>query len=456
MNLKRYYFVFVTFVLMGIVSQVSHADTTLQCNTPAEKAACQAELQNVLAEEAAAQAQLKQAQGQSASLSQAIAVLTAKIKAAQLDIKAKNILIQTLGNDIKDKSSHIADLEASIEKSKQTISDILRKTREVDAYTLPEVLLSQSTVAGFFQDNDTFGALQQSLQDTMTSLRTDQTTTSAEKDTLTKRQDAEVDARYAIQQQEKNIESDQAEQKRLLSISKGNEKAYSTVVAEKQAKAAQIRAALFNLAGAKAIPFGDAYNYALQVQKVTGVPPAFLLAIITQESNLGSNVGQCYISGPSGDGIYVKTGKVVSGVMKPTRDVQPFLQITSALGIDPYQTPVSCPLSYGYGGAMGPAQFIPSTWILDGFNQRIRNALGISTMPNPWNPLDAFMASGIYLADLGADSSSYTHQRTAACKYYSGTTCYNATTGRANVGLPYGQSVMSLADKIQTEKIDQL
>ena len=441
-------------ILSLIIPKISSADTTPQCVTPAEKAACEAQLQQVLQEEAQAQAQLKDAQNQSTSLQQQIDVLTAKIKAAQLDIKAKNLLIQTLGNDIKDKSNHIADLETSIDNGKQTLADLLRKTREMDAYSLPEVLLSQSTVTGFFNDMDTFDSLQQGLQSTFDSLRADEASTSAEKDALTTRQNKEMDARYAIQEQEKNIQSDQAEQKQLLSISKGNEKAYSSLVAEKAAKAAQIRSALFNLAGANAIQFGDAYNYALQVQKQTGVPPAFLLAIITQESNLGANVGQCYISGASGDGVYVKTGKLVSGVMKPTRDVQPFMAITSALGLDPYKTPVSCPLSYGYGGAMGPAQFIPSTWILSDFNNRIKSALGISTMPNPWNPLQAFMAAGIYLADLGAGSNSYTAQKNAACKYYSGRSC-----GYATGNTSYGTSVLNLAyfnsNSIQS-KIDQL
>src|SRR5260221_88933 len=73
--------------------------------------------------------------------------------------------------------------------------------------------------------------------------------TTVEKDALTARQNKEEDARQAIQQQEIEIQSDQAEQKKLLSISKGNEQAYSSIVAAKAAQAAQIRAALFPLAG---------------------------------------------------------------------------------------------------------------------------------------------------------------------------------------------------------------
>jgi hypothetical protein len=439
MNIRRYFFVAALAIFAFPAFSRAQTDSTPTCNTPEQKAACQAMLQQVLAEEAQAQQSLVDAQSKSASLSQAISVLAAKIKAAQLDIKAKNLLIQTLGTDIQDKANHIADLEDHITKGKQTMADLLRRTREMDQYSLPEVLLSQSTVAGFFKDVDSFDSLQQSLQNVGDQLRNDQASTSAEKDALTVRQNKEMDARYAIQQQEKNIESDQAQQKQLLSISKGNEKAYSSLVAQKAAKAAQIRSALFSLAGANAIQFGDAYNYAVQVYKSTGVPPAFLLAILKQETNIGGNVGTCYLTNTGdGSGINTKTNAYVANVMKPSRDVQPFINITSTLGLDYKSSVVSCPQSVGYGGGMGPAQFIASTWML--LKDRVAGALGISDMPNPWRPADAFMAAGIYLSDLGANSSSYTAQKNAACKYYSGRACGYVTGATA-----YGNSVLNLA-----------
>jgi hypothetical protein len=76
--------------------------------------------------------------------------------------------------------------------------------------------------------------------------------------------------------------------------------------------------------------------------------------------------------------------------------------------------------------------------------------LGIAT-PNPWKPLDAFMAAGIYLSDLGADSTSYTAQRNAACRYYSGGSCKTS-----NGSTSYGNSVMALADRIQRDQINLL
>ena len=216
-------------------------------------------------------------------------------------------------------------------------------------------------------------------------------------------------------------------------------------MAEQQAKAAQIRAALFALAGGGGpIAFGDAYNYALEAQKSTGIDPAFLLAILTQESNLGANVGKCYLSDTTTGAGVSTTGRTWPNLMKPSRDIQPFLDITSALGRDPLKTVVSCPIAGagGYGGAMGPAQFIASTWVL--LQDRLQSALG--HYPNPWSPEDAFMASAMYLSDLGASGDSYTSELRAACKYYGtgGSTC------------SYGRSVMSKASDIQTNMIDPL
>jgi membrane-bound lytic murein transglycosylase B len=234
----------------------------------------------------------------------------------------------------------------------------------------------------------------------------------------------------------------------LLALSKAQQQNYQSEITKRQAKAAQIRSALFSLRDTSAIPFGKALEYATVSGNATGVRPAFLLAILTQESNLGQNVGTCFVTDfTTGDGKKISSGAFVSGVMKPSRDVQPFLRITAALGRDPASTRVSCPLSTGYGGAMGPSQFIPSTWEL--FQSRIAAALNVSAT-DPWEPRHAFMASSIYLGDLGANAQTYSAERNAACKYYSGRAC--GVSGNTF----YGDQVMAKAASIQKDMIDPL
>ncbi|MEK7069897.1 MAG: lytic murein transglycosylase, partial [Patescibacteria group bacterium] len=178
------------------------------------------------------------------------------------------------------------------------------------------------------------------------------------------------------------------------------------------------------------------------------VRPAFLLAILTQESNLGENTGQCVVTNlNTGDGVGKNTGTFFKCIMKLSRDIKPFIDISDRLGFDPKTKPVSCPQFGGYGGAMGPAQFIPSTWV--GLEKRISKATGVST-PDPWMPRDAFFASSIYLSDLGADVGTYNTEHKAASKYYAGVN-WNKTAGQN-----YGSSVMKHALNIQENMIDPL
>lgn len=143
--------------------------------------------------------------------------------------------------------------------------------------------------------------------------------------------------------------------------------------------------------------------------------------------------------------VYVSLdGTHVAGVMKPTRDVDPFLAITRALGIDPFNQPVSCPPAYGYGGAMGPAQFIPSTWVL--YQDRISRAAGhAGTQANPFDNLDAFTATAIYMADLGATAQTPAAERTAALKYFAGGNYKNPAYSF------YGDGVMGFADQFEND-----
>ena len=95
-----------------------------------------------------------------------------------------------------------------------------------------------------------------------------------------------------------------------------------------------------------------------------------------------------------------------------------FVELTASLGFDPDLMPISKKAWYGYcGGAMGPAQFMPTTWKL--YENRISQITGHNP-PNPWDPFDAFAAAALLLKDNGAVSGNYTAERNAALKYLAG------------------------------------
>ncbi len=233
------------------------------------------------------------------------------------------------------------------------------------------------------------------------------------------------------------------EQNTLLVETKGLESNYQVAISNSKKRAAEIKNRIYELFNTgKQIDFGQAVEIAKTAGNLSGVRPALLLAILTQESNLGKNVGTCNRAGDPKE----KSWKVI---MKPTRDQEPFKQITDDLGLPIDTTPVSCPMrdkkgkQVGWGGAMGPAQFIPSTWM--GYKNKVATLSGKGTA-NPWDIRDAFLASAIKLKSDGADGTQDGEWK-AALKYFAGSVNYTFRF--------YADNVMATAKKYQTD-IDSL
>jgi len=172
------------------------------------------------------------------------------------------------------------------------------------------------------------------------------------------------------------------------------------------------------------ISYKDTIKFANNTSKETGIRPEYLVAILSQESSQGTDLGSCFLFDPKlfgkGVGVDFRKGVFTTRLMKPTRDVEPFLSIMHDLGRDPFYTPVSCPMKIGFGGAMGPMQILPSTWVL--VKERAAIALG-KRIVDPWIPEDAFMAAAIHLKDMGAEHGTIADERRAACRYFSGKSC---------------------------------
>lgn len=420
-------------------------------NAQADRARLERELANLENEIAAKQKELSNQKGQSTSLSRDIAILTTQIKKSKLDIQAKGLVIKKLGGEIVEKSKQINVLNTKIDNIKESLAQLIRKNREIDDKSILVLILSENSISDVYGDIDAFSSIKKSINKSVDEIRGVKTETETEKSLLEQKKNKEVDTKIQLENAKKQVEISESEKQQLLSISKDKEKTYQKLLDDKARRRAEILSMLFNLRDVSAIPFEKALEYAKLAEQKLGIRPAFLLAILTQESNLGTDQGSCYVTNmDTGEGVSSKSGKAFANVMKPTRDVKPFFEITTSVGRDPYKTLVSCPIGgSGYGGAMGPAQFIPSTWQL--LKGRIASLLGIKT-PDPWYAKDAFMASAIYLTDLGAKEDSYTSERNAACRYYSGRKC---DTKKPNNSF-YGDSVMKKAASIQTKYIDPL
>jgi peptidoglycan hydrolase CwlO-like protein len=402
------------------------------------------ELAGIEKEIEAQQTLLQDKQRERVSLERDVAILDAKIEKAHLSIRARDLAIRKLTGEIEGKEAIIGDLSDKLEREKQSLAQLIRKTNEVDHISLVEIILGNHNLSDFFEDLDIFDSIKVALADSFVEIESTRTDTESQKLSLEDKQAAEIELRGIQVLEKKKIEGQEDEKQRILTITKGVEGVYQDIIKTKEKSAAEIRTELFTLRGTAAIPFGEALAFANTASAKTGVRSALILGVIAEESNLGENIG---------------TGSWQTD-MHPTRDRPIFEDITSALGLDPDKMPVSKKAWYGWGGAMGPAQFIPSTWVhYGGFvkndsggweysasKDRIRNLTGKNKPSDPWDPETAFMASATLLMDNGADRGTFYSERLAALRYFAG--WKNAEKSSYAF---YGDEVMELAAKYQRQ-----
>lgn len=424
----------------------AHADEASDA-VAARRAQLTEQLNKLNEQIAANQAVVDKLSAQGKSLSNEVQTLNAQIKKAQLQLQATQVAVKQLDGNIAVHTNTISKLTNKLEAERESLAQIIRNTDQFDDFSLIELAFSAKNFSTFFADMDTYASLKHSLGISYDQITDTRDRTEAEREALRTQRENQAKIAQIQTMVKQTVQSEQAKKNTLLAQTKGQESAYRAVVEAQQKTAAQIRAELFALAGGSgSISLPTAIALAKQAGAATGVRPAFILGVLKQETDLGKNIGQCLLTNDpqKGDGKGKNTGRAFAGVMKPTRDVDPFMALMKSLGLDPYTQPVSCPPSYGYGGAMGPAQFIPSTWAM--YQTRIAKAAGHPGSPaNPYDNLDAFTATAIYMADLGASAQTPQAERTAALKYFAGGNYTNPAYSF------YGDGVMGFASQFQQD-----
>ncbi len=388
------------------------------------------------------------------SLERDVSIIEGQIKQAQLGIQARSVAIMQLTDQIGEKEEVLLILEDKLSKQQASLADLVRKSSRIEDFSLVEVMLSKKSFSEFFKDVATFNAIKESLNESLTILHDIQSDTVQQKTHLESKQETEAEMKRIQELEKRGIEAKEREKEQILTVTKGEELAYKQLLESQQRTAAQLRNALFQLlGGGGGIPFPEAVRLAKYAQVKTGVQAGLILAILEQETNLGSHLGSCVYND-------IKGGKEV---MHPDRDAPIFLAIAGIQGFEPRTKQVSCPITsngerYGWGGAMGPSQFIPSTWAIYGgivnngngwvYSQNddaIRRMNGTSLPANPFNNQDAFLATALLLRDNGANGT-YANDRLAALRYYAG---WGGASNPANAF--YGNQVMDRKARLDQE-----
>ncbi len=442
---------FLLLLCIIFIPQYIFADT-LSCDVGAANETpdtLQARLKVCQAEIEQSQAQIDAKGREATSLQRDIAVLDFRIKKAKLEIKQRNLNIVSLESDIKAKNTTISNLGEKIDRLHVYLSELLRKTHENDTISVTEAMLSGARLSDMFADGGAFNSVQDKIDETLGQVRDARTETEKSKKIVEakKQQEAEAKQVQVLEQQKATLLESQ--KNTTLKVTKGQEAVYKKVLSDKQKVVAEIKNRMLKFTGGSQLKFGDALVLVRVAESKIGIRAAFVLAVLTQESGMngviGGNLGKCFYNTSWSN----KAGTVMSAAQVPS-----FLALMSAIGKDPNSTPVSCPISRDgqYGGAMGPAQFMPTTWWDVGAETGVQQRVGAITgnVPaSPFNNEDAFTATAIYLNDglqgcKASYSSQYQQESCAAAKYYAGGNWKKHMNG-------YGASVASRAASFQKD-----
>lgn len=399
-------------VLAPVKSETYAAETE-------DRAALEAELAELEKQIEEYESTISQYKKQGQTLQSEINQLNAKISKANLQIKAINLSLDKLNNEIASTEDQIAGTENDINLNKRAMSQALLNLYRKESQSFIEILLSNDALSDFFGDVNDLLAVQDNLRVTVQKIAELKDQLLGQRNALALEKSDALALKAYQDRQKEALADTKSEKNNLLKVTKGKESEYQKILSEKQKNAAEIRNRIFRILGGGELPFGEAVKIAKVAEQATGVRAAFILAILTQESSIngviGANLGRCYYNDPRRNG---------SGTVMHNNQKAAFLSIIESLGLDPNKTPVSCPIvsDGAYGGAMGPAQFMPNTWMI--YKDRIAKITG-GNPPSPFNNLDAFTATSLYLSDGLAGcrqiyQTTFSRESCAAAKYYAG------------------------------------
>ena len=365
-------------------------------------------------------------QSEAQNLSNQISIFELQMKQAQAEIDATNLTIKQLTSAINQKEKNIKEKEGEIEVQNILLARYLKQVQRSDGGSLLEFLLKNQKFSDFFNDLNSISNIQNQIHTTLSKIKDLKGKLVKEKEDLEDDKVEQEQLKRIQSKQKTALETAKKDRQKLLEQTKGQEKIYQQLIAKTRADIEKIKNQPYNLAMGFKMTFEEALGHAMPASQRTGVRPAFLMAILKIESDWGGNVGK---------------GSWRTD-MHP-RDFNAFTVITNALGLNPDSTPISKKPSYGWGGAMGPAQFLPTTWLL--YEAAVANLTG-HRPPSPWNIEDAFTASGLMLAESGADKQTYAAESKAAKIYIAGGRWNRSLTARI-----YANNVMAEASRIQKD-----
>ncbi len=359
------------------------------------------------------QQNIQTSQQKAKTLNNEIQIIENQIKKIRAEIDQLDLIIQESALNIQEVDIQINILEGKIDQKKDLLAEYIRTVARFDQETLLEVILKNEKFSDFFDEINALESAQEKIHSILGAVREVKEELNAERQNLEEERIAQGRLKSLQLAQKRTVENKQWQKEDLLNKTRGEERLYQQMIQGAQEEIVFIKEQLvllekYNLTEEEMI------RSAIFAGAKTGIRPAYLLGVLENESRLGLNVG----TGDWRTDMYqcnLNRGYITMG----TNLKNAFLQICQELGLNPDTQLVSAkPSAYkGCGGAMGIAQFMPTTWLA--YKDRIAAMTG-NNPPNPWVSIDAFTASAIKLRDAGAWAQTYEAERKAYAIYIGG------------------------------------
>jgi len=312
--------------------------------------------------------------------------LQSKLYKNKTQIAATKALVAKIATDIAIKEQNLKDLNNRADLNKVMLSEYVRQIYYAgQADPLAKMSVFQISLSDLSANGDNIKGIKSKIIDTLQII-------DAEKN---KTEQVKSDLADQKQNNQQVLKTQQVQQTQIVSDVQDAQ----ATLAELNSKINKLKSDLSSLLGVN-ISTDDVKKAAGIASDATGVRKSFILAELTQESGMGRYTGGCTY----------KNTKV-----KPA-DASAFKDIMKELGYDLNSHKISCAASIGYGGAMGIAQFMPTTWL--GYKSYIAGATGHNP-PDPWSVIDGVMGMAKKLANGGATSKGGEYN--ASMRYYCGT-----------------------------------
>jgi membrane-bound lytic murein transglycosylase B len=314
----------------------------------------------------------------------------ASLSVTQSQINATANQIDKTEEEISRKEKELENLKTKIALNKKILTAYTQEMQISDQDMSWALKLSSQNFSQYFQNFDQVLNAKEKLLAIMNEIKEDKEKTEVVKEELAEKKE-EHEELLAVKQSEKNVIVADINETKLT-------------ISQLQAKMSKLRSTLSKFLGSS-YDMDDVVDAVKYADKKTGVRKEFLFAMLDKETDLGRFTGGCY---------YDKGSNPVKKHMK-SADKTEFIKLMDELGYGKNDKKLSCWPGYGYGGAMGIAQFMPSTWI--GYKSSIASMTG-NKPANPWRLEDGVMGMALKLKKAGADKKSKEHY--AAKLYYCG------------------------------------